>query len=87
VFLYRVDYPDSTDPALASETFVVIHDPASTFRDWTLVRIDGAPYPEVLVPSEPPVPSRSPNPANDGSGGTPCGPTPCGENEVVSPLP
>jgi len=73
LWLYRVDYPDASDPALASETFVVIQDPASTFRDWMLVRVAGAAYPTVTVP--PPAtlpPGVTPVPGNDGSGDTPC---------------
>lgn len=79
LFIYRVDYPGATDPALASETFVVIHDPVSSFADWMFVRVGGAPYPEVLAPPPAPEPSTSPDPATDGSGDIPCGPTPCGE--------
>ena len=39
--------------ALASETYLVIQDPASTFHDWMLLRVGGAAYPTVTVP--PPV--------------------------------
>jgi hypothetical protein len=81
-WLYRVDYPNATDPSLASETFLVIHDPNSTFIDWMLVRTDGAPYPS--IPARPPVtppPGAVPSDPNlDGSGDTPCLPAgqPCG---------
>jgi hypothetical protein len=70
--VYRVDYAQTLDAALATETFVVIHDPASGFADWILVRIGGAPYPEVLVPPEPAEPSPSGGQPGDGSGDKPC---------------
>jgi hypothetical protein len=57
LWLYRVDYAGSTDPGLASETFVVVQDPASTFRDWQLVRIAGEPFPIVMREPEVPPPS------------------------------
>ena len=76
LWLYRVDYPGATDPALASETFVVVQDPASTFHDWMLVRTDGAAYPTVTFPPPPPQPTLPPGvtpvPGSDGSGDTPC---------------
>jgi hypothetical protein len=80
-WLYRVDYPGSTDPTLGSETYAVIHDRNSTFADWQLVRVAGAPYPRIAIP--PPVglpPGVTPIPGNDGSGDTPCVPAgqPCG---------
>jgi hypothetical protein len=80
-WLYRVDYPGSTDPTLGSETYVVIHDRNSTFADWQLVRVAGAPYPRIAIP--PPIglpPGVTPIPGNDGSGDTPCVPAgqPCG---------
>jgi hypothetical protein len=43
--IVRVTYDRSTDPALASEEYLVIHVPDSEYRDWTLVRIAGEPYP------------------------------------------
>ena len=75
--VFRVDYPGATDPALASETYLVIHDPTSTFADWQLLRIGGAPYPQIPVrePVAPPpgiVPSVEPVPGGSGSGDTPC---------------
>ena len=84
LWVYRVDYPGATDPALASETFVVIHDPKSGFRDWTMVRLAGADYPYVPVEMPAPLPSGistpSPIPGSDGTGDTPCvpAPGPCG---------
>lgn len=76
LWLYRVDYPDTTDPMLASEIFVVVQDSASVFRDWMLVRTAGAAYPTVTVPPPAPVPTLppgvSPVPGADGSGDTPC---------------
>lgn len=44
--IVRVTYDRVTDPALATEDFLVIHMPASEFHDWQLVRIAGAPYPD-----------------------------------------
>lgn len=79
LFVYRVDYAGATDPALASETFVVIHDPETGFADWMFVRIAGAPYPEVLMPPRAPEPSTSLDPATGGNGDITCGPMPCGE--------
>jgi len=78
LFVYRVDYPGATDPNLASETFVVTHDPVSGFADWIMVRIAGAPYPVVLAPPRAPEPSTSPDSVPDAKGDIPCGPTPCG---------
>ena len=76
LWLYRVDYPNATDPALATETFVVIQDPASTFRDWILFRVGGEAYPTVTVPPPatlpPGVTQWTPGSGNDGSGDTPC---------------
>ena len=43
--IYRVTYPNATDPALAMEEFLVIQVPESEFRDWQLIRIAGEPYP------------------------------------------
>jgi hypothetical protein len=43
--IVRVTYDRSTDPALATEEYLVIHVPDSEYRDWTLVRIAGEPYP------------------------------------------
>lgn len=59
--IFRVTYLGATDPALASEEFVAIQIPESTFRDWQLVRIAGEPYPVVPVDvAEPPAaPSSS----------------------------
>jgi len=77
LWLYRVDYPNATDLDLASETFVVVQDPNSTFHDWQIVRIAGAPYPRIANP--PPVgpppgvmPDVAPIPGSDSSGDTPC---------------
>ena len=82
VWLYRVEYPDATDPALTSETFMVIHDPNSTFVDWMLFRTAGAPYPSIPVrPPVTPPPGAMPSfPNAAGSGDTPCLPAgqPCG---------
>ena len=76
LWLYRVAYPDATDPALSSETFVVIQDPASTFHDWMILRIAGAEYPTVTVPPPatlpPDVTRYTLPPGADGSGDTPC---------------
>jgi hypothetical protein len=76
LWLYRVDYPETTDPTLASETFVVVQDPARVFHDWMLVRIAGAAYPTVTVPPPAPVPTLPPGvtpvPGTDGSGDRPC---------------
>jgi hypothetical protein len=41
----RVTYDRATDPALATEEYLVIHVPDSEYRDWTMVRIAGEPYP------------------------------------------
>lgn len=85
LWLYRVDYPNATDPALASERFAVVQDPASTFHDWMLLRVAGAAYPTVTVPPPatlpPGVTRYTLPPGADGSGDTPCLPagTPCGE--------
>ena len=48
--LYRVTYDGSTDPDLAVEEFVAFRIPDSTFRDWSVLRIAGAAYPDVVVP-------------------------------------
>jgi hypothetical protein len=44
--IVRVTYDNATDPTLATEEFLVIHMPASEYRDWQLIRIGGAPYPD-----------------------------------------
>jgi hypothetical protein len=82
VSVYRVDYPAATDPALASETFAVVHDPDGELSPWLLFRIAGASYPVVRAPTE-----AAPSPAGGGSpmplasgGDVPCGPTPCGDD-------
>lgn len=49
--IYRVTYPHATDPALATEDYLVIQMPLSIFRDWQLIRIAGAPYPPAPTPS------------------------------------
>jgi hypothetical protein len=43
--LFRVTYPAAKDAALRVEEYVVWQDPDTTFRDWQLTRIAGAPYP------------------------------------------
>jgi hypothetical protein len=43
--IVRVTYDHATDPALATEEFLVLHTPESDFRDWMLIRIAGEPYP------------------------------------------
>jgi hypothetical protein len=73
LWVYRVDYPNATDPTLASETFVVVQDPNSTFHDWQIARIAGDPFPivnrpPVVVPPQ----IGSPVPGSDSSGDTPC---------------
>jgi len=82
VSVYRVDYPAATEPALASETFAVVHDPDGELSPWLLFRIGGAPYPVVRASTE-----VNPNPGAGGgspmpgaSGDVPCGPTPCGDD-------
>lgn len=73
LWLYRVDYPSATDSALASETFLVIQDAKSTFKDWQLLRVAGAAYPVVAMPL--PValpPGVSWFPGTGGDGDTPC---------------
>jgi hypothetical protein len=80
LWIYRVDYPASTDPTLGSETYVVIHDPKSKFADWQLVRIAGVPYPRIAIPPTVGLPPGvTPSPGTDGSGVTPApvGDTPC----------
>ena len=75
LWLYLVEYPNATDPALASETFAVIQDPASTFHDWMLLRVAGEAYPTVTFPPPPTLPpgvAFTPPPGSDGSGDTPC---------------
>ena len=42
--IVRVTYDHATDPALATEDYLVVHMPASEFHDWQLIRISGAPY-------------------------------------------
>ena len=74
--IFRVTYPDTTDPALASEEFVVIQAPSTLFRDWQLIRISGEPYPSITpMPTPPTDPPASPD--NDTTGDVPC--LPAGE--------
>jgi len=44
--IVRVTYDHATDPALATEDYLVVHMPASEIHDWQLIRIAGAPYPD-----------------------------------------
>ena len=41
--IVRVTYDHATDPALATEDYLVVHMPASEIHDWQLIRIAGAP--------------------------------------------
>jgi hypothetical protein len=59
VWLYRVTYPGATDPDLASETFAILQIADSTYRDWGIVRVDGAPFPVVPIPDPPDLPMPS----------------------------
>lgn len=75
---YRVTFPGATDPALAEEEFLVVHLPTATYRDWRVIRLAGAPYPVVPLPSST-TPSEAPG-AEPSSGDVPCRPVgePCG---------
>jgi hypothetical protein len=75
--IFRVTYPGATDPALATEEFVAIQTPESTFRDWQLVRIAGAPYPVVPQVATPSTSSGGDAISTDPlclPAGEPCGP-------------
>ena len=80
---YRVTYLGATDPALAEEEFVVIHDPSSKFRDWSVVRVSGEPLPRVPRPAD--AVAEPPLPSDDRTGDPPCLPVgvECGPSLVA----
>ena len=76
VWLYRVTYPGATDACVGRRRRSPwSRCPASTFRDWAIVRVDGEPFPVVPIPDHVDVPPPSGlieqiNPAS--SGDVPC---------------